>query len=452
MESSHPLEDRDTSYQPIATLEARLRDLEQRFTPPEFGAKAGGASDERLAALDAALESQADKLRDIEVALVGRIADVDDDRRRTATAIQRALETHREEMEENYRRRALITAIFVFLAFASSIAATTLGLLQFNAAGKAETAAEFSHIQDKVDRLSALDLTPLDARLNQIEESVAVLSGDLVTSAEERQTGETALANRLQGLEEAQGQVAAPLEKGLAELGEVVSRLSRTQEEVVTNLAESVAEVDTLAKETAERQAADADLAKKMEDLAKNQEEIQKAQDRLGKDILLLRDSLANTLASAHPPPEQRTWTEESPAATPPPLEPGHQAEAEPEHQLEPWPQLEPQSEPKLKPIPDIVDGQITLVEHQHALQLISFNAVEDLHRFASRGDLPARIYYREESRRGKTWYAVFYSLYQDQAAAGEAMAALPAELTALKPLIRQLDPATQLQVLDRDP
>jgi len=99
-----------------------------------------------------------------------------------------------------------------------------------------------------------------------------------------------------------------------------------------------------------------------------------------------------------------------------------------------------------------VVDGQITLVEHQYALQLISFNAVEDLHRFASRGDLPARIYYREESRRGKTWYAVFYSLYQDQAAAGEAMAALPAELTALKPLIRQLDPATHLQVLDRDP
>jgi DamX protein len=451
MESSHPLEDRDMSYQPIATLEARLRDLEQRFTPPEFGAKAGGASDERLAALDAALESQADKLRDIEVALVGRIADVDDDRRRTATAIQRALETHREEMEENYRRRALITAIFVFLAFASSIAATTLGLLQFNAAGKAETAAEFSHIQDKVDRLSALDLTPLDARLNQIEESVAVLSGDLVTSAEERQTGETALANRLQGLEEAQGQVAAPLEKGLAELGEVVSRLSRTQEEVITNLAESVAEVDTLAKETAERQAADADLAKKMEDLAKNQEEIQKAQDRLGKDILLLRDSLANTLASAQPPPEQRTWTEESPAAAPP-LEPEHQAKAEPEHQLEPRLQLEPQPEPKLEPIPDVVDGQITLVEHQYALQLISFNTAEDLHRFASRGDLPARIYYREESRRGKTWYAVFYSLYQDQAAAGEAMAALPAELTALKPLIRQLDPATHLQVLDRDP
>lgn len=451
MESSHPLEDRDTSYQPIATLEARLRDLEQRFTPPEFGAKAGGASDERLAALDAALESQADKLRDIEVALVGRIADVDDDRRRTATAIQRALETHREEMEENYRRRALITAIFVFLAFASSIAATTLGLLQFNAAGKAETAAEFSHIQDKVDRLSALDLTPLDARLNQIEESVAVLSGDLVTSAEERQTGETALANRLQELEEAQGQVAAPLEKGLAELGEVVSRLSRTQEEVVSNLAESVAEVDTLAKETAERQAADADLANKMEDLAKNQEEIQKAQDRLGKDILLLRDSLANTLASAQPPPEQRTWTEESPAAAPP-LEPEHQAGAEPEHHLETRPQLEPQSEPKLEPIPDVVDGQITLVEHQYALQLISFNAVEDLHRFASRGDLPARIYYREESRRGKTWYAVFYSLYQDQAAAGEAMSALPAELTALKPLIRQLDPATHLQVLDRDP
>lgn len=74
------------------------------------------------------------------------------------------------------------------------------------------------------------------------------------------------------------------------------------------------------------------------------------------------------------------------------------------------------------------------------------------MRRFASRPDLPGRIYYREESHRGKPWYALIYNLYKDQAAAAEAKAALPAELAALKPIIRQLDAGAQLQVLDRAP
>ncbi len=67
-------------------------------------------------------------------------------------------------------------------------------------------------------------------------------------------------------------------------------------------------------KEIEERQAADANLITKIE-------EIQKAQERLGKDMLLLRDSLANTLASANLPLEQKTWT--LPRRRPAPKPPG---------------------------------------------------------------------------------------------------------------------------------
>jgi DamX protein len=99
-----------------------------------------------------------------------------------------------------------------------------------------------------------------------------------------------------------------------------------------------------------------------------------------------------------------------------------------------------------------LVEGVITVGDHPQALQLISFKNLEDVRRFANRPDIPDRVYYREESQRGKPWYALIYNLYQDQAAAVEAKAALPADLAALKPIIRQLDAGTQLQVLDRAP
>ena len=92
------------------------------------------------------------------------------------------------------------------------------------------------------------------------------------------------------------------------------------------------------------------------------------------------------------------------------------------------------------------------LAEPQQALQLISFRDLEAVRRFAQRTDLPSRVYYRTESRGGRPWYAVFFGLYPDAAAAAAAKAALPAELTALQPLVRPLKAADRLQVLDRAP
>ncbi len=58
-----------------------------------------------LTALDNALEAQASKLRIWRQALIGRVVDVDDDRRRTATEVRRALDAQRDDIEEEIRRR-----------------------------------------------------------------------------------------------------------------------------------------------------------------------------------------------------------------------------------------------------------------------------------------------------------------------------------------------------------
>ena len=376
--------------------------------PGNASAMGGG---DRLTALDSALEAQANKLRDLEVALIGRIADVDDDRRRTATEVRRALDAQRDDIEEEIRRRGLVTTTFVLFAFLVSVGAATLGLFQINT-GDAKIGAQLSGIQEAVARLSTIDTAPLDERLGELDQAVTRLSGDLETKVDERQSGVTDLANRLKGLEET----------------------------LASQPEQSPAKPDALKKETEERQAADADLIARIE-------EIQKAQERLGKDMLLLRDSLANTLASANLPLEQKTWTpEETPAPAPAAAAVTAAAAAAPATQTTPV------SAPEASAAPALTEGVITVGDQPQALQLISFKNLEEVRRFASRPDLPGRVYYREESHRGKPWYALIYNLYKDPAAAAEAKAALPAELAALKPIIRQLDPGAQLQVLDRAP
>lgn len=404
------------------------------FVQGRPGNDSGTGDGDRLTALNSALEAQANKLRDIEVALIGRIADVDDDRRRTATEVRRALDAQRDDIEEEIRRRGLVTTTFVLFAFLVSVGAATLGLFQINT-GDAKIGAQLNGIQEAVARLSTIDTAPLDERLGELDQAVTRLSGDLETKVDERQSGVTDLANRLKGLEET---LASQPEQPPAK-PDAMQKETEERQTADTDLIAKIEEIqkaqDAMQKKMEERQATDADLIAKIE-------EIQKAQERLGKDMLLLRDSLANTLASANLPLEQKSWAPEETGTQP----------AEAVTVAPPAAESAPVALSPPKSGPALVEDVITVGDHPQALQLISFKNLEDVRRFANRADMPDRVYYREESRRGKPWYALIYNLYKDQAAAAEAKAALPAELAALKPIVRQLDAGAQLQVLDRAP
>lgn len=414
--------------------------------------------DERLASIHLHLETLASKLRDTEVALIGRIADVDDDRRRTGIEVRRALDAQRDEFDDDLRRRGLASTLFVLLALALAVVAMLFSYLQADA-NKAEISGQLNGIQEAVARLSEIDTAPLDKRLGQLDEAVTRLSGDLEEKVEARQSGVNDLATRLKGLEET-----------------LASKVEPAAEPVVLK-----DEVETL-------KTAGADLAKKVEDL-------QKAQERLGKDMLLLRDSLATILASANLPLEQKSFAPEespaeptatkdagdpgkpggaAPAAATTAKEAGNQPTlATPSHQTQTQgqsptagasPPAGPASAPGLAAIGEdqiatpsgsgAVPGEsdLVLAEPQQALQLISFRDLEAVRRFVQRTDLPSRVYYRTESRGGRPWYAVFFGLYPDAAAAAAAKAALPAELSALQPIIRPLKAADRLQVLERAP
>ena len=430
--------------------------------PPESSVPDATAPDaeDRLASLSLTLESLASKLRDTEVALIGRIADVDDDRRRTGIEVRRALDAQRDEFDDDLRRRGLVSTLFVFLALLVAVGTAVFSYFLFDAS-KTEISGQLSGIQEAVARLSEIDTAPIDKRLGQLDEAVTRLSGDLekkVEKVEARQSGVNDLATRLKGLEETLASKSEP----------------------------PAAQPHMLSDEFEALKATSVDLAKKVEDL-------QKSQERLGKDMLLLRDSLASILASANLPLEQKTFAaEESPtgldAGKSPgagPGEPGSTAPATAKTAGvtgdQPTPAAPGQQTPGLPPIatgsppagspfpePDLVAGGgaqaqagsgsvlsesgLVLAEPKQALQLISFRDLEAVRRFAQRTDMPPRVYFRTESRGGRPWYAVFFGLYPDATAAAAAKAALPAELATLQPLVRPLKAADQLQVLDRAP
>ncbi len=58
-----------------------------------------------LSTLSAGLAAQGDQLRDAERSLVDRIADVDDDRRRTQGQLQRAMQSQYDEVDARLRRQ-----------------------------------------------------------------------------------------------------------------------------------------------------------------------------------------------------------------------------------------------------------------------------------------------------------------------------------------------------------
>ncbi len=385
-------------------------------------ASAAQEGDVQLVALEKALQAQADKLRDVEVELINRIADVDDDRRRTATEVRRTLDTQHADLEEAFRRRGMLTVILFSLTILVALGAASFSYFQTHVSDT-EFADRLQGIQEAVDRLSAIDTAPIDERLGQLDQAVTRLSGDLEAKVVERQAGVKDLASRLQGLEET----------------------------LASQHVKTVPTPDALVKEVEARQAAIAEIAKKLDaiqeaakssdaDLRKRLEGIEKEHERLGKDMLLLRDSLADTLASANLPMEKKSFAPEE-----------SKAPAEPAEVSAP-----PATEAAAPPPPPapltLVNGRVTLNEPQFTLQLASFGNLEQVQRFAQRDELPERLYYRKENQRGKPIYMVFDDFYPDKATATKARESLPAKLAVLKPVVRQLDARTQLQVLDRTP
>ncbi|WP_462319779.1 hypothetical protein [Halochromatium sp.] len=92
---------------------------------------------------------------------------------------------------------------------------------------------------------------------------------------------------------------------------------------------------------------------------------------------------------------------------------------------------------------------RIEIADRRFVLQLIGFYRRELLDAFVARSPLPSQVYMREETFRGRPWFVLIHSLYQDRSAAREASKALPDELSRLDLWIRELPADTELEVIN---
>lgn len=165
----------DPREMPADTLDAAREPPE----PERQSAPSPAGPEEQIAALGAKLAGLEDKLRTTEVALVTRIADVDDDRRDSATRLQRAYQSQREELDLRLgRQRSLMLLLSVLvLLLIGSLA--TVGYLAFDAM-RQSILQELAPVKTAIERLqitgSAAQTQATREKLSQLSAAVKSIS------------------------------------------------------------------------------------------------------------------------------------------------------------------------------------------------------------------------------------------------------------------------------------
>jgi DamX protein len=360
---------------------------------------------EQLKSLRRQVAEQQDQLRDYEKSLVERIADVDDDRRTTASKLQRAWQTQREEMELRLRRQTAMTMVLLVL---------------------------FALVVGGVLFLAYRDLG--QARLPLLEE-IATVKGELDRRVEPPPADE-AVGDALKGLS--------------LSVAEISSSLERMSEEQASNLDRGIA------AERSARDEADAGITEEVRGLEAEQQ-------RLAQELASLRQALEEARAQAAadaPSAEPEAESAEAVPSTPETVgsapeqlvaEPG--AASEPVAEAPPADAEEAEADSEGEPAAEVraedSAGSVPMAgDRAYALQLIGFFSRDAMLTFAGRDDLPEQMYYREDRYRGRPWYALIHSLHADYASAEAALSQLAPDLVAMGPWIRPIRDEEDLRVL----
>jgi len=414
VEADRPSDSAPSLEQLVLVLRDQLTDLRFKIDAFPQGAGTGpgapqvaairgelSAHGDQLAQLAAGLAEQQEDLARREEALVGRIADLDDDRRASANMLQRGWQTYREEIDASVRRGSRRTMQGLFV-----LALLLLGglFLVYRQVGldRAPLAKEVSEMKLSLGhgpQVSNLD-SLMEGKLKQLAATVREISDSLKTSPQQQPDLMTALAKE-----------RADRSKAEARLADALRSLEAQQRALATRIA-SAATVTAAEGKTGQTakspQAATQSRGGGSKSTARSP---QPAVEPSSASAAAGPESPAKPLAS-------KTGTEA--AAGHPPVD--HQAKHT-----------------------GAVEGPLVLSDPMYALQLIGFQRFDDVEHFASRPGMPKTVYYLQKTSKGRPLYLVMHSLHKDQAGAREAAAALPADLAQLRPFVRPLPAGTKL-------
>lgn len=193
-------------------LEEQLRALGLGSAPGETRHEAGHPRildtadlQARVRELGADLVAQRRRVQELERTLVERIADVDDDRRRGQAQVQRAIQSHRDELAGGHARR------YGWLLFALASVALAGGIGGYFLHGQQMRQAAELRGQIEQARVEASQLQSIADQDERMDEKLARLSTAVSALSE-------ALGRRLEGTPAQEGAALAALEERLSAL------------------------------------------------------------------------------------------------------------------------------------------------------------------------------------------------------------------------------------------
>ncbi|MCG6939817.1 MAG: hypothetical protein LJE69_01005 [Thiohalocapsa sp.] len=327
-------------------------------------------------------------MRDMEKSLVERIADVDDDRRRSAVQMRKALETHREEMRAQRRRDH--TAILVLTGIGIILLAAVLLLFSEMVKTRNAFEARVAALEHKQPAAPGTASADIQAEIDQLGDAVEAI-GDRLTALEgagqrvasASTTGSGTAASAAPGAGPSTAPPTASPGASPAAPPAAPGQSAAVDARVAALLDERLASLEARIDELrAERQAAAAGAKTTSAGKATASASVGEA-------------------ASAAKPGEAGSST-----------------------------------------------NTLTTGKNMVALQLVGLPSHEDIERFIARHDLPGKIYLKVDSLRGRPWYGLIYGMYPDMAAAEAARKALPPDLARLDIWLRELPAGTPLEIL----
>jgi DamX protein len=375
-----------------------------------------------------------------ESALVTRIADVDDDRRLTTNRLQRAWQTHHEEIDARLKHQVSVFAGALLLVAALLGGALFFAYGQLDAARRAllEDVARLRVDYEQLAAVAAQDAA-LQEGLADLRASVAAMSESLPPRGEvtepQAQTEESASTDQVQ---------VGPSPEPTNETEPTEDKFAMTAEEIPSASAKAKSAPITQAVPDAETEASPSAAAIRDETAPAP---THTPEDLAGQDAEPAAEPSPETVPEA--PPEPDPASEATPSASPT-GDPSPPDEDAPPPSIEPVARtLEANTGQTQSVSARILDESLTVGNTPFALQLIGFYSLDELLDFARREELPSRVYFREESYQGRPWFVLIHSLYAGYSDASAAIDRLPTQLAILDTWIRSFPPQTRLGILD---
>lgn len=464
---------------------------------PEF---ATHLQNEANAEPDAAAPSPA-AMQDMQLALVDRIADVDDERRRSSTQLRKALQTHKDEMEQRlvgYRRALIALSALAGLLTAGMIA---LGLTL--SAQRGEVAQQLANDDTLVtsnDETSPQDrhelatqVADIDLRLARLASQVGDVEPATLSDSVEVLTsqieGVEATLQSLTGLPTgANADDVATIASGTGdgihtEVGTGVDTQPREtvvpmakiepdhQTEANATVAESPMPPSTPDQtSTAERNKPTPDQAptpspEQVPDqigLQAGATDIELEQRRLEAQIAATRNKHIGSRQSGTLPVDQliddqlerleREYQRLARRVDAPAVQPaGADLASDARLALSADAPRGARTSAPNDSNRDDESGGMTTQQTWIALQLIGVRSRDEVRAFIAEHNLPEPLYLRSETYRGRPWYALIRSLHEDMESAMTARDALPEDLARLDLWLRELPAGTSLARIGPD-